>query len=109
MRRLGLALALLAPSLAGAQSLPDTGNVAGFYYTYRPSAKNWNTFLSDKQDWIGAHPYTVATLPTCNGTTQYYWAAVTDADNSSTYNQVVVAGGANHIPVFCDGTNWRAH
>jgi hypothetical protein len=31
---------------------------------------------------------------------------VTDA-NATTFNSIVAAGGANIVPVFCDGTNWR--
>jgi hypothetical protein len=108
MRRLALILALLAPGLASAQSLPNTGNVAGFYYGYLPSAANWNAFFQATQDWIGATPLTVATLPTCNGTTQYHWGLVTDA-SGPTYNGTLTGGGAVKVPVFCNGTAWTSH
>jgi hypothetical protein len=106
--RLALILALLAPSFAFAQSLPNTGNVAGFYYGYSPSAADWNGFFQHTQDWIGATPYTVATLPTCNGTTQYHWALVTDA-TTPTYNGALTGSGAVKVPVFCDGSSWSSH
>lgn len=47
--------------------------------------------------------YTVATLPTVAAYTR---AFVTDA-NATTFNSIVVGGGANVVPVFYDGTNWR--
>ena len=31
---------------------------------------------------------------------------VSDA-NATTFASVVAAGGANVVPVYCDGTNWR--
>ena len=33
-------------------------------------------------------------------------ALVTDA-NATTFASVVAGGGANVVPVYCDGTNWR--
>lgn len=108
MKRLALALGLILPAMALAQSLPNTGNVAGFYYTYQPSAANWNAFWQAKQDYAGATPYTVATLPTCNGTTQYHWAVVTDA-TTPTYNGALTGSGAVKVPVFCNGTAWSSH
>jgi hypothetical protein len=54
------------------------------------------------------HVYTVATLPTCNGGAEGTFAAVSDA-SAPTYNATVAGGGAVHIPVYCNGTNWTAH
>lgn len=48
--------------------------------------------------------YTVATLPAA--TAQGQKAFVTDA-NATTFASVVAGGGANFVPVFSDGTNWR--
>ena len=47
---------------------------------------------------------TVATLPAAGniGARDF----VTDA-NATTFNSVVAGGGANKVPVFDDGTNWR--
>lgn len=51
---------------------------------------------------------TVAALPTCNTTTQYAMAAVTDA-TAPTYNAALTGGGTVKIPVFCNGSAWAAH
>ena len=48
--------------------------------------------------------YTVATLPAA--TTPYLKAFVSDA-NATTFNSIVAGSGANKVPVFSDGTNWR--
>lgn len=50
--------------------------------------------------------YTVATLPSPASAYTYCRAFVSDA-NATTFNSVVAGGGANRVPVFCDGTNWR--
>lgn len=53
--------------------------------------------------------YTVATLPTCNSTTnKYAMAVVTDAA-TPTYNGALTGSSVNIIPVFCNGTAWSAH
>jgi membrane-bound inhibitor of C-type lysozyme len=49
---------------------------------------------------------TVASLPTCNSGAQGMRYVVTDA-NSTTFLSTVAAGGANVVPVVCDGTNWK--
>ncbi len=49
--------------------------------------------------------YTVATLPAA-ATYQYARAFVTDA-NATTFNSTVAGGGANKVPVWSDGTNWK--
>jgi hypothetical protein len=52
--------------------------------------------------------YTVATLPSASGTTAGAGARafVTDA-NATTFASIVAGGGANGVPVYSDGTNWR--
>lgn len=47
--------------------------------------------------------YTVATLPTGTLGKRSF---VTDA-TATTFNSVVAGGGANNVPVFYDGTNWK--
>lgn len=44
-------------------------------------------------------------LPTCNGAAEGTWAAVSDA-TGPTYAANYVSGGAVHVPVYCNGTNW---
>jgi hypothetical protein len=46
---------------------------------------------------------TVAGLPTCNAGADGARSFVTDA-NASTFASTVAAGGANHVPVYCDGS-----
>jgi hypothetical protein len=48
--------------------------------------------------------YTVAGLPAAG--TAGRRAFVTDA-NATTFASIVAAGGANGVPVYDDGTNWR--
>jgi hypothetical protein len=50
--------------------------------------------------------YTVATLPAAGTVGSGTRAAVTDA-NATTFASIVAAGGANGVPVYSDGTNWR--
>jgi hypothetical protein len=52
------------------------------------------------------HSQTVANLPT--GADMGFGARtfVTDA-NATTFNSVVAGGGANTVPVYYDGTDWR--
>ena len=49
---------------------------------------------------------TVATLPTAATAGAGARAFVTDA-NATTFASVVAGGGANGVPVYSDGTNWR--
>lgn len=49
--------------------------------------------------------YTVATLPAVAASI-YCRAFVTDANATTNYS-IVAGGGANKVPVFSDGTNWR--
>jgi hypothetical protein len=52
----------------------------------------------------------VSGLATCNSTNAGSHASVNDS-NAASYTAgigaTVAAGGSTHVPVFCDGTNWR--
>lgn len=48
---------------------------------------------------------TVGSLPTCNSGTKGARHFVTDA-NATTFNSTAAGGGANNVPVTCNGTNW---
>ena len=50
--------------------------------------------------------YTVATLPSPASAYTYCKAFVSDA-TATTFASIVAGGGANKVPVYCDGTNWR--
>ncbi len=49
---------------------------------------------------------TVAGLPTVAAAGQGARRMVTDA-TATTFNSIVAGGGANIVPVFCDGSDWR--
>lgn len=57
--------------------------------------------------WLGTPAVAVASLPT--GVTAGTRAAVSNATQTLTagIGAVVAGGGANTVPVFYDGTNWR--
>lgn len=55
---------------------------------------------------IRAPVLTVATLPAASAANKGGRAMVTDA-NATTFNGIVAGGGANNVPVFSDGANWR--
>ena len=50
--------------------------------------------------------YTVSTLPSAANSGAGARVIVTDA-NATTFASIVAAGGANAVPVYSDGTNWR--
>lgn len=50
--------------------------------------------------------YAVAALPAAATAGAGARAFVNDA-NATTFNSVVAGGGANFVPVFCDGTDWK--
>jgi len=50
--------------------------------------------------------YTVATLPSAVTSGVGARTFVSDA-NATTFASIVAGGGANKVPVYSDGTNWR--
>ena len=48
---------------------------------------------------------TVSGLPTCNAGAEGTRASVTDA-TATTFLSIVAGTGGNHVPVYCNGTNW---
>jgi hypothetical protein len=50
--------------------------------------------------------YTVATLPSAVTSGVGARAFVSDA-NATTFASTVAGGGANKVPVYSDGTNWK--
>ena len=41
----------------------------------------------------------------CSSTIEGALASITDG-NSNTWGATVAGGGANHVMMYCDGTNW---
>ena len=74
--------------------------LAGFMATAMSDMTTDNITASE---WIKTTASTVAGLPA--GTTGAR-AFVTDA-TAATFASIVAGGGANNVPVYHDGTNWR--
>jgi hypothetical protein len=106
MKRLALALALL-PTLALAQSMPNSDQGSGWYYGYQPGNVGFNIAFAAKQDWP-MQPLTVATLPTCTSALYGQWYVVKDA-TSPTYNGALTGGGSVWVPVVCLNGAWTSH
>jgi hypothetical protein len=73
----------------------DTINASSYY-------ANGN-IIADTNALIRCRVYTVGTLPTGVAGAR---AFVSDA-NATTFASIVAGGGANGVPVYSDGTNWR--
>lgn len=87
------------PSVIGGTAwrsgFPDIINVSGVWAVCEVNGKTFDAGQSR----------TVANLPAA-GVSATQRAIVTDA-TATTFMSVVVGGGANIVPVFSDGTNWR--
>jgi hypothetical protein len=55
--------------------------------------------------YVGTTAMAVGSLAACGAGLKGQRAYVTDA-NSTTFNATAVGGGANNVPVTCNGTNW---
>jgi hypothetical protein len=72
----------------------------------------WSVSASGVTTSLGAQTteVAVASLPTCNGGAAGQRASVNNSNAVSFtagIGAVVAAGGTTHVPVYCDGTNWR--
>lgn len=78
---------------------PQTGNWSADYYDLMKGLERVG--LPDLAD---TSPKTVATLPAAGhaGARNF----VTDA-TVTTFASIVAGGGANKVPIYDDGTNWR--
>ncbi len=63
-------------------------------------------FFETGGGYIRTEALTVANLPSASIAGAGARAVVTDA-NAITFHSIVAGGGANAVPVFSDGTNWR--
>lgn len=69
---------------------PGAGNIAGI--------------------WVQTATVAVASLPTCNAAAEGARMGVNNSNAASFtagIGAVVAGGGTTHVPVYCDGTNWR--
>jgi hypothetical protein len=89
----------------------DTENVIGILTDTDPPSPNPNIIEASTTIGIyngspvGAQPTTVANLPSATDMTGK--RRMVNNANATTFNSIVAGGGANIVPVFSDGTNWR--
>jgi hypothetical protein len=81
----------------------DTTNAGNISAGFLPAARIQDGSLVQAKITGLASPVLVSALPT---PTAGLRAIVTDA-NATTFASIVAGGGANTVPVFADGTNWR--
>jgi hypothetical protein len=119
MKKLLLALLLLYPAAALAQSAPN------LYQGFVPSAAQWMQYFAGKWDYpgytalnkggdnmqglLGIAPSLIASLPTCVATLAGELAYVTNGVASPSYNATVSTTGSSNQLVWCNGTNWTYH
>jgi hypothetical protein len=96
---------ILATSAEGRQYLHAGGGVSFFSTTDPGTGVLAVTGKVSGSTWVQTTATTVAALPTCNAGAKGARSFVTDA-NATTFLSTVAAGGANNVPVVCDGTNW---
>ena len=91
------------PKIVPANANSTLYTVASLTATMTPASATLSLNPSGGSVTLGP-VYTVATLPTVG--TKGQRAFVSDA-NATTFQTIVAGGGANNVPVFDDGTNWR--
>jgi hypothetical protein len=84
--------------LEGTVLSPVTTNTASL----GSSTLAWTTYVGHAAQTIVT---TVGSLGTCNAGANGTRRMVSDA-NATTFASTVAAGGANNVPVVCNGTNW---
>jgi hypothetical protein len=98
----GLPFILNPSETAPDPSYGDEGQMA-----FKPSTGQW--WMKSGGVWVpsaGYSPVAVASLPAAAAGLAGARNFVTNA-TATTFASVVVGGGANGVPVYCDGTNWR--
>lgn len=93
--RLLVALGLYMNGATGGDQGANTINASSYY-------ANGN-IIADTNALLRCRVFTVGTLPTGIAGAR---AFVSDA-NATTFASIVAGGGANGVPVYSDGTNWR--
>jgi len=103
-------IALNVNNTAGVPSSVEVNTI------FRPSTDNAQTLGTTSLRWSYVHTYyarthglTVATLAAAATAGAGARAFVTDSNvvAAGNFGNVVAAGGANGVPVYSDGTNWR--
>lgn len=89
---------LYCSGVTGTGATISTGALCGIL-------NNNPTVAWDVNGAIKTAVYAVASLPTCNAGNEGARAGVNNA-TVSTFASVPIAGGAVHVPVYCNGTSW---
>lgn len=98
------------PNLPLASETPDRAYMDQLNNVLRLYFNQLNNILGQLSTGSGVIPpttvYTVATLPSAVTSGTGARAFVSDA-NATTFASIVLTGGANKVPVYSDGTDWR--
>lgn len=81
------------------------GAAFGFNTTTPTAAQTGNVGMVTSNGGFKHSVVTVANLPTCNAANAGARYGVSNA-NATTFLSTVAGGGANLVPVYCNGTNW---
>ena len=94
----------LAPDLYSRPYQDQLNNVLRLYFNRVDSILG--QLSAATQSFISTTVYTVATLPSAVTSGVGARSFVSDA-NATTFASIVAGSGANKVPVYSDGTNWR--
>ena len=94
----------LAPDLYSRPYQDQLNNVLRLYFNRVDSILG--QLSAATQSFISTTVYTVATLPSAATSGIGARSFVSDA-NATTFASIVAGSGANKVPVYSDGTNWR--
>jgi len=75
----------------------------GFYVNHVNDGSNWKAQVN--ANGIQTKPGAFSTLATCNSGLEGARAAVTDS-TTATFGATISGSGSNHVPAYCNGTNW---
>lgn len=102
-----------APSAA--QFYERCGAACSLYVGVVPDGKSWVERATTNHKvfnvpvttlkGISVSPSPVEKLPACNAELEGTHASVTDS-TVNTFGGVIKGGGKNHVPAYCNGTNW---
>jgi hypothetical protein len=94
----------LAPEVYQRPYQDQLNNVLRLYFNRLDSILG--QLSASTQSFISTTVYTVVTLPSAVTSGVGARSFVSDA-NATTFASIVAGGGANKVPVYSDGTNWR--
>lgn len=101
-------MAAITTSVRPYSRVPAPAENSSLRYYYETELRRIQDTLDDLRRGLTLQQttYLVANLPAANQSGVGAKAFVTDA-NATTFASVVAGGGANAVPVYSDGTNWR--